>query len=244
MAGSIRSLVLKTRRFFAGSKKCKAVVGVSGGVDSALACFLLSKALGPKNVFAFHLPYFDNREHEKNAKAVASFCRVGLKKVSIKKPVDDIAQMLKCDIRRKGNVMARIRMIMLYDFAKKHNALVAGTGNKSELAVGYFTKYGDGGVDFLPLGRLLKKDVRRLALEAGIPPAIVWQKPTAGLWKGQTDEGELGLTYGELDEILSLLEKGKRGLPSAKKKFNPAKVSKVIVLNALSEHKRSGPKIL
>ena len=235
-------LVSRVKRFFKNSGKKKAVVGLSGGVDSALTCFLLSKALGSKNVFALHLPYFKNDEAEANARKVARLCRVSLKKIPIRKMVDSIAGGLKCDKTRKGNLMARVRMALLYDFAKKHDALVAGTGNRSELSVGYFTKYGDGGVDFLPIGRLLKGDARKLALEAGIPPEIVFQPPTAGLWPGQTDEGELQMLYSELDQIIELLAKGEKS--KAVREFGKSKVKRVELLEQKSAHKRLSPEVL
>ena len=239
MTQTIASLVGKIKAFFAKTKKRKAVLGVSGGVDSALTCFLLAKALGPKNVIALHLPYFADAPAEKNAEAVARVCGI---KLSIKRIVDAIALPLKCDKKRKGNVMARVRMIVLYDFAKKHDGLVAGCGNKSELSVGYFTKHGDGAADFLPIGSLLKRDVKRLALEAGIPREIVFQTPSAGLWPSQTDEGELRMVYGELDGILELL--GKNELREAKAIFGQGKVSKVLELLKYSEHKRKTPEVL
>jgi NAD+ synthase len=102
-----------------------------------------------------------------------------------------------------ANLKPRLRMLTLYYFANKLNYLVVGTGNKSELTMGYFTKYGDGGVDILPLGDLLKSEVKQLAVELNVPHEIINKAPSAGLWAGQTDEGEMGITYAELDKILS-----------------------------------------
>ncbi len=235
-------LSAKVRRFFARNRKRGAVVGVSGGVDSALACILLSKALGPKRVSAFYLPYFRDAEAEANAAAVARSCGVRLQKVSIRPAVDALAGVLKCDARRKGNLMARIRMAVLYDAARRKNALVAGTGNKSEFSIGYFTKFGDGGADFLPIGGLLKREVRSMALEAGVPARIAFQTPSAGLWPGQSDERELGMAYADLDGILELV--GRREIPVAVKKFGRRKVSKVLALTESSAHKREKPVIL
>jgi NAD+ synthase len=137
----------------------------------------------------------------------------------------------------QANLKPRLRMITLYYFANKLNYLVCGTGNKTELSVGYFTKYGDGGVDLLPIGDLLKRQVRQLARELKVPEYIITKAPTAGLWPGQTDEGEMGITYPELDDILERIEKKRRQV-IAKKKLE--KVKKMI---KCSEHKRVGPNI-
>jgi NAD+ synthase len=136
-----------------------------------------------------------------------------------------------------ANLKPRLRMLVLYYFANKLNYLVCGTGNKSELMVGYFTKHGDGATDILPIGGLLKKDVRRLAQSLGIPRQIITKPPTAGLWQGQTDEGEMGITYRELDDILGRLEKRKKQI---------APRNKLVQVKAMikkSAHKRQGPKI-
>lgn len=241
---NFRSLSAKVKLFFAENRRRTAVVGLSGGVDSALTCALLAKALGSKRVFAVYLPYFNDVKAEGNARAVAKLYGVHFDKISIRRPVDSLVTLLKCDgdVKRKGNLMARVRMAALYDIASKRNALVAGTGNKSELSTGYFTKYGDGGADFLPIGGLLKRDVRRIALHASVPREIVFQTPTAGLWPGQSDERELGLSYSELDGILELA--GKRKIPAARREFGSSKVSKVLALIKSSGHKRRTPAIL
>ncbi|MDD5027177.1 MAG: NAD(+) synthase, partial [Candidatus Omnitrophica bacterium] len=146
-------------------------------------------------------------------------------------------------VRPKGsnlalaNLRPRLRMAALYYFANKFNYLVCGTGNKSELMAGYFTKYGDGGVDILPIAGLLKKDVRRLAKELGIPVQIITKAPTAGLWPGQTDEKEMGITYNELDDILYRLEH------KQKQRAAKGKVAKVERMIAKSGHKRNMPEI-
>ncbi|VVB67130.1 putative NH(3)-dependent NAD(+) synthetase [Candidatus Norongarragalina meridionalis] len=190
------------RAYFRKAGATKAVIGLSGGIDSALACFLTARALGAKNVTAYYLPYFGNGE-ENYAKTAAKWAGVRLKKASIRKAVDAVCDATGTNDRvGRGNVMARVRMALLYAFARKNRALVVGTGNKSELLTGYFTKYGDGGCDVLPLGALYKTEVMALAKRLGAPTAILKRKPTAGLWKGQTDEGELGMSYAELDALL------------------------------------------
>jgi NAD+ synthase len=131
-----------------------------------------------------------------------------------------------------ANIKPRLRMITLYAFASKYKYLVCGTGNKSELLTGYFTKYGDGGVDILPLGGLLKTQVIELAKELKIPDVIISRPPTAGLWQGQTDESELGLTYAELDRIITAIEKNEFS------GFDMRLVDRVRNMIMKSEHKR------
>lgn len=241
MGKSFEALVKDTKKFFVLNGKKKAVLGLSGGVDSALTCAIAAKALGGKNVLALHLPYYADAKAKAHAKTAARLFGVRLKAIPIRKMVDGIAGELKCDRGGKGNVMARVRMIVLYDFSRKENALVAGTGNKSELSLGYFTKYGDGGADFLPIGGLLKKDVRKMALKVGIPRALVLQPATAGLWPGQTDEGEMQMLYSQLDEILELLER--RQGTKAKAKFGAELVRRVEGMIKASGHKRLPPEI-
>ncbi len=241
MGKSFEALAKDTKKFFALSGKKKAVLGVSGGVDSALTCAIAAKALGGKNVFCLHLPYYSDPTAKAHAETAARLFGAHFKVVSIRRMVDGIAGELKCDREGKGNVMARVRMVVLYDFARKENALVAGTGNKSELSLGYFSKYGDGGVDFLPIGGLLKKDVRKMALRAGIPRALVLQPATAGLWPGQTDEGEMQMLYSQLDEILELLERSQGA--KAKAKFGAELVKRVEGMMKASRHKRLPPEI-
>ncbi len=241
MGKSFEALVKDTKKFFALNGKAKAVLGLSGGVDSALTCAIAAKALGGKNVFCLHLPYYADAKAKAYAEKTAKLFCARFKVVSIRRMVDEIAGELKCDREGKGNVMARVRMVVLYDFARKENALVAGTGNKSELSLGYFTKYGDGGADLLPIGGLLKKDVRKMALKVGIPHSLVSQPATAGLWPGQTDEGEMQMLYSQLDEILELLER--RQGAKAKAKFGAGLVRRVEGMMKTSRHKRLPPEI-
>jgi NAD+ synthase len=131
-----------------------------------------------------------------------------------------------------ANLKPRLRMAVLYYFANSRNYLVAGTGNRSEIKCGYFTKYGDGGVDILPLGDLLKAQVRELARELGIPEEVIAKPPSAGLWEGQTDEGEMGVTYDELDRVLLALESGNTD------QCDQRALARVKTMIAVSQHKR------
>lgn len=225
----IEKLIAKTKAYFKQSNRTKAVLGLSGGIDSSLCCLIAAKALGPQNVYAYYMPYFENKGDEADATAVAKLAGIKLKKINIKKIVDETARTSQTkNIKHKGNIMSRTRMTLLYAFAAKRDALVIGTGNKTEIALGYFTKWGDGAVDVLPIGNLYKTQVRELAKKIGIPKNILLKPPSAGLWKGQTDEGEIGMTYEEMDKALTT-----KKIPSRLKKLISA-----------TEHKRRPTKVI
>ena len=214
------------------ARKKGIVVGLSGGIDSAVTAVLAKKALGD-NVIGFVLPCGNDARDEELAFKVAKKFNITMQKVEL----DDVYKKF-CEICpgtvhiARANLKPRLRMITLYYFANALDYLVAGTGNKSELMIGYFTKYGDGGCDILPLGGLLKTEVRKLARDLRIPSEIIKRPPSAGLWEGQTDEGEIGVTYKELDNCLEALEKGK--IPKLKNK----KLVKIKSMIKNSEHKR------
>jgi NAD+ synthase len=185
----------------------RAVVGVSGGIDSALSCYLAAEALGPENVLAVCMPYkHSSPDSIRHAGLVIQATGVQTLTVDITPMVEPIfEQFPKMNSRRKGNVMARERMIVLYDQSAEFGGLVVGTGNKTEIMLGYTTLYGDSACAINPLGDLYKTQVRQLARAIGVPEEIVSKPPTADLWAGQTDEGELGFTYTEADQLLYLL---------------------------------------
>jgi NAD+ synthase len=185
------------------------VVGLSGGIDSALVARLARDALGAQHVLGVLLP--DAAFPNPLLQETEAFAReLGIESRTIPiEPVEGAFRALLPELSDRvslGNAKARIRMTVLYAVARERHRVVAGTGNKSELLLGYFTKYGDGGVDLLPIGDLYKTDVRAIAAELGLPAAIRERPPTAGLWEGQTDEDELGITYADLDQILYGLE--------------------------------------
>jgi NAD+ synthase len=184
----------------------RAVVGVSGGVDSALSCFLAAEALGPANVLALRMPHKQSAPDSlRDADTVIRATGVKSATIDITPMVEPLfAQLPTIDARRKGNIMARERMIILYDQSAEFDALVVGTGNKTEIMLGYTTLYGDSACALNPLGDLYKTQVRQLARAVGVPEEIVNKPPTADLWTGQTDEGELGFTYEEVDKLLYL----------------------------------------
>lgn len=216
------------------------VLGLSGGIDSSLVATLACEAIGPERVLGIMLPV----DAEKDAQNVAD-ARELAESLGMKHELFELRDAvsayssLSLDRVALGNLTARLRMTTWYARANQENQLVLGTGNKSEIMVGYFTKYGDGGVDILPIGELYKTNVRNLSTHIGIPKEIVKKIPSAGLWPGQTDEGEMGLTYGELDSILFLhLEKGMKKDEIVKWGITESKVSKVMKMIRQSEHKR------
>lgn len=185
----------------------KVVLGLSGGIDSALACYLAAEALGPQNVLAIRNPYkTSSPESLEHAQLVIDATGVQSKTIEISAMVDALFEQIpEMDKMRKGNVMARGRMIICYDQSVDFGGLVLGTGNKTEILLGYSTIYGDAAHALNPNGDLYKTQVRQLAKAMGLPQVIINKAPSADLWEGQTDEGELGFSYEEVDKLLFLL---------------------------------------
>ncbi len=225
----------------AGAKGC--VFGLSGGLDSSVVGILCKKAF-PESVLGLLMPCFSQEEDLKDAQELAEKFSISTELIDLKPVCSELyVQLEGKQYHGKemnlaiANLKPRLRMITLYYHSNKLNYLVAGTGNRSEAVMGYFTKYGDGGVDILPLGGLLKSQIKELARELGIPSKIINKKPSAGLWHGQTDEEEMGITYAVLDKIITGLEKNDLTGLDAKL------VNKVKQKKAQTEHKRSLPPI-
>ncbi len=184
------------------------VVGLSGGVDSALSAALAARALGPDKLHALILPYrTSNPGSRADAVAVADSFGFAARVIDISNMVDSYfdADETDADNVRRGNLMARARMAILFDQAKKHGCLVLGTSNKTEILLGYSTIFGDNASSINPLGDLYKQQVWQLSEHVGIPEQVISKPPSADLWPGQTDEGELGIEYSTADEVLYLM---------------------------------------
>jgi len=215
------------------------VLGLSGGVDSAAAAGLAVRAVGPEKVLAVLMPCHSIPEDARLGQLVADAFDIPTVTVDLCAGYDALAAALPPSDHplAAANLKPRLRMLTLYYLAQSRDYLVLGSGNKTELAVGYFTKHGDGGVDLLPLGELNKGEVWDLARELGVPREVVDRAPSAGLWPGQTDEAELGITYRQLDEVLAAIEAGDTSA------IDPNTLEKVEAMIARSAHKRALPPV-
>jgi NAD+ synthase len=225
------------------------VFGLSGGIDSAVVA-RLCQAAAPANVVGVLMPCHSDPQDEADAQLVADHFRFPTIRVDLAPSYDGLTTALRDgilslpagqfpgaaetteDLKARlplANVKPRLRMTALYFVANTLNYMVAGTGNLSELSIGYFTKYGDGGVDLLPIGDLLKSEVRAAARELGVPESVIDKPPSAGLWLGQTDEAEMGFTYAELENYLT----------NGAERVSPALAMRIERLMRTSEHKRA-----
>jgi NAD+ synthase len=218
------------------------VVGLSGGVDSALSAALAVRALGPERVHAFLLPYrTSSPESERDARAVAGHLGIPHRVIDISPMVDayfDAAEP-EASADRRGNKMARERMTILFDQAKKLDGLVLGTSNKTEILLGYSTVFGDNASSLNPLGDLYKSQVWQLARHLGLPAGVIDKAPSADLWPGQTDEGELGFSYEMADEVLYVLfELGLRPEEAVDRGYDERVVRRIVSLEQRFRFKR------
>lgn len=228
------------------------VMGLSGGVDSAVVCGLAARGVGADRVLGVIMPSASNPDDAVQAAKVAA--AFGVKTLTVDltpltqtfhsiMPTEAALEALRIlpssltdgDARQQlatANVRPRLRMTTLYYVANLVKGVVLGTGNKSEALIGYFTKYGDGGVDLFPIIDLYKFEVRAIAAHIGVPQSVIDRPPSAGLWQGQTDEDEIGLSYAQLDEALVAIEQGDTS------DIDPSVLERVRSLNLISEHKR------
>lgn len=237
-------LVLGIKEYFGKCSYKKAVIGLSGGIDSSVSARLVADAIGKENVYGLIMP-LKGLSSQENIDDAVGLC----KQIGIKYSIIYINEFLngfesvdwKQSKIAKMNSASRIRAAILYNYANTHDALVIGTSNKTEILLGYFTKYGDGAVDIEVIGDLFKTDEKDLARFLGMPEKIIVKTPTAELYPGQTDENELGIGYDELDKILRLYEKGFSSDKICKEGFDRKIVESIFERIKKNEHKRNTP---
>ncbi len=224
----------------------KSVSGLSGGIDSALSCFLAVEAIGKDNVLAIRMPYKTSSKASLiDAQIVIDKLGIQSKTIEITPFAEELLQKIPADqVVRRGNIMARTRMIILFDQSAEIDGLVIGTGNKTEILLGYSTQYGDSASAFNPIGDLYKAQIVQLAIDMGIPESIISKAPSADLWAGQTDEEELGFTYEQVDRFFYyLIDKRFSHSQLVEKGFEEGFITKVLGRINKSAFKRSMPPI-
>lgn len=239
-------LVKFLRENFKKAGFSKAVLGLSGGIDSALVAYLLRDALGKENVLAIMMPYkSSNPDSLNHAKLVVEDLKINAKSIEITDMIDAYFKNEKeASSLRMGNKMARERMSILFDYSSKENALVVGTSNKTEIYLGYSTQFGDSACALNPIGDLYKTNIWDLSRYLKIPNELIEKKPSADLWEGQTDEQEMGLTYKEADQVLyRMLEENKTVEEVLAEGFNKDLVDNIVRRMNRSEYKRRMPLI-
>lgn len=223
------------------------VVGLSGGIDSSVSSALAVRALGSDAVHGLVMPASSSdTTNIRDARRHAESLDISYRETDVEPIVDAVVEAYPGDVddeEARGNVRARTRMVLEYLDANLNDRLVLGTGNRTELLLGYFTKYGDGGVDVLPIGGLYKTEVKELARYVDIDQEIIEKPPTAGLWEGQTDEGELGATYPTIDSVLRLLVDEGLSVEEAAEEADAdtSLVERFNSMHAASQHKRESP---
>ncbi len=230
------------------SKTDGIVVGLSGGIDSTLIAYLACKAVGKKNVFGIIMPSATTPTEDKiHGIEIAKILGIDYTEIAIDSILNEFLMMTNLEENDLaiGNLKARIRMSIIYYYANQKNYLVSGTGNRSEILIGYFTKHGDGACDMEPIGDLYKTEVYMLSEHLDIPPEIIKKPPRAGLWENQTDEAEIGMSYDLLDQILYLYtEKDMKNTEIAEKlSISADDVDMIIGKIKRSEHKSKVPEI-
>ena len=229
---------------FVDDKAKGVVIGLSGGIDSTVVAKLCVNALGSHRVLGLIMPCYSSIEDERDGWLAAEAVGVdNVLRVDLDDAYDTLIKSFKREGRQltqvsMGNIKARLRMTTLYTYANIRNYLVAGTGNKTELMVGYLTKFGDGGVDFEPIGDFYKTEVWEIGKHMGIPQEIIEKPPSAGLWAGQEDELELGMIYQELDKALEIISTSNTAPLSQRDERN---VEKALALMASAQHKNTTP---
>ncbi len=241
---TIGALAKGIKEYARNAGAAKLVIGVSGGVDSAACLALCAKAVGAKNIIAVSMPSdFTPKNDRSDAKLLCK--KLGVKLIEI--DMEKIFEQARADFGRcgklskiaSGNLLARLRMGCLYAISNQNSGLVVGTGDKSEIEIGYFTKYGDGGCDFLPIGNYYKGQVREIALLAGVPEKIAHKPSSPRLWAGHESKDEIGIDYPKIDTILELLAGSEE--KKACSLFGKANVEKIKTMKKAAAHKLKMP---
>jgi NAD+ synthase len=236
-----KQIIVFLRKEFRKRKASVAVIGISGGIDSSVTAVLAKRALGVDRVFGLILPDSSVTPRHDITDAVDLVRRLKIKYevIELKEIREDLARSLPKNKLALGNMLVRLRMILLYYFASVHRGLVVGTGDKSEIMLGYYTKFGDGAVDLLPIADIYKTQVRSLARYLSIPEKIINKESSARLWKGHTAEKELGLNYSDIDKILQKFENNEQLNHPGERRIG-ARIRKLIEKNA---HKKEMPAV-
>lgn len=231
--GVIKSIVAWLKEQLNESNMQGYVIGLSGGLDSSVCAALLVRAT--TNCLGLILPIESRTSDIEDASIIASELNMETMYLDLTSVYNNMIKLLPSQNKLAfANIKARLRMVILYYYANINNYLVCGTGNKTELMLGYFTKYGDGASDVLPLGDLYKHEVRQIAENLNIPKPIIEKTPSAGLWQGQTDEGEIGFSYGQIDKALMEISQGN---------INGECAEKLHTMINKNSHKKELPKI-
>jgi NAD+ synthase len=236
----VRFLRIEARKF--GFQRT--ILGLSGGIDSAVSAALAARAYGPEQVLGVMMPYrTSSPASEGDARTVATALGIRLDKTDVSALADGyLSGLPDADRLRRGNVMARCRMLVLYDRSVPERALVIGTSNKTELLLGYSTQFGDAACALNPLGDLYKHQVWQLARHLGLPSEVIDKPPTADLFEGQTDEGELGFSYAEADGILHALVDERRSVEEVVQLgWSRTLVERIVTRMAANQYKRQPP---
>ena len=245
----IKKIIGFIEKHFEQSRAKKIIIGLSGGIDSSTTLALLIRSIGKENVIALVMPHYGITEREDLEDAYMVADKFGVEYINIE--LADICSNIKhrlspfieIDKKTYGNIIARTRMIVLYAFSNSMNGIVAGTSDKSERTIGYFTKWGDAAADIFPIVDLYKTQVREVARQLGVPNKIIMKPSSPGLWKGHLAEEEMGITYDKIDPILFAINELK--IPPEKVKeidgIDPIEVDHVIGMIETSEHKKAYP---